>query len=211
MSEETKKPVRRTPAKKPVAKKPATKKPAAKRTPANKAVKKPRADNTAPSIRPGDKKVGAPFEYDEAVFEEIIEIVATTAESIASICKREGMPDKATFFRWLYRMPELRDKYMQAKELSALVDEDLMLSIADDGTNDYMEKARQNGEVNVVFDSEHVQRSRLRVDTRKWILERKQPKYYGSKTDVNLGVQEDNPLAQLLADLKPKTFEPKGD
>ncbi|HZJ96203.1 MAG TPA: hypothetical protein VFD12_00050 [Oligella sp.] len=192
MSEETKKPVRRTPAKKPVA-------------------KKPRSDNTAPSIKPGDKKTGAPFEYDEAVFEQIIEIVATSAESIASICKREGMPDKSTFFRWLYRIPELRDKYMQAKELSALVDEDLMLSIADDGTNDYVEKARLNGEMNVVFDSEHVQRSRLRVDTRKWILERKQPKYYGSKTDVNLGVQEDNPLAQLLADLKPKTFEPKGD
>ncbi|HZJ97555.1 MAG TPA: hypothetical protein VFD12_06940 [Oligella sp.] len=187
------------------------KKPAAKRVPSNKAVKKPRTDSTAPKNTPANKSPYKDFKYDEAIFNEIIEIVATSAESIASICRRDDMPDKATFFRWLYRMPELRDKYMYAKELSALVDEDLMLSIADDGTNDYMEKARQNGEVNVVFDSEHVQRSRLRVDTRKWILERKQPKYYGSKTDVNLGVQEDNPLAQLLADLKPKTIEPKSD
>lgn len=194
------------PVKKPVTRKAAPKKPATKRV----AAKKPRKDNTAPKTTPATATHHKAFEYDEAIFEEIIEIVATSAESIASICKRSDMPDKSTFFRWLYRMPTLRDKYMQAKELSALVDEDLMLSIADDGTNDYVEKERQNGTV-VLFDSEHVQRSRLRVDTRKWILERKQPKYYGSKTDVNLGVQEDNPLAKLLADLKPKTIEPKGD
>ena len=50
----------------------------------------------------------------------------------------------------------------------------------------------------MAFDSEHVQRSRLRVDTRIKLLEKLQPRKYGAKVDMNHGVQEDNPIMQLL-------------
>ena len=55
-----------------------------------------------------------------------------------------------------------------------MVDE--LLEIADDCTNDYMER---NGKL--VFDGEHISRSRLRVDTRKWLLSKALPKLYGDK------------------------------
>jgi hypothetical protein len=55
-----------------------------------------------------------------------------------------------------------------------------LLEIADDGTNDWME--REDG--SPALNSEHVQRSRLRVDTRKWLLSKVLPKIYGDKLQI---------------------------
>ncbi len=58
---------------------------------------------------------------------------------------------------------------------------DEITDIADDGSNDYIEQEQKNGKIARVLDGEHVQRSRLRVDTRKWVLARMLPKIYGDK------------------------------
>lgn len=52
-----------------------------------------------------------------------------------------------------------------------------VLDIADDSTNDYVEKASKDGTVGSAFDREHVQRSKLRVDARLKILEKLNPDY----------------------------------
>lgn len=62
---------------------------------------------------------------------------------------------------------------------------DELVEIADDGTNDYVEREVDGG-VRVVFDGEHFQRSRLRVDTRKWVLSKVLPKIYGDKIGVEV-------------------------
>ena len=51
-----------------------------------------------------------------------------------------------------------------------------LLEIADDGTNDWINRDGQR-----VCDHDHVSRSRLRVDTRKWVLSKMLPKVYGDK------------------------------
>ena len=59
-----------------------------------------------------------------------------------------------------------------------------MIDIADDGRNDYI----VNGDGEERFNTEHVQRSRLRLDTRKWMLSKMLPKKYGDKiTDEVIG------------------------
>lgn len=69
------------------------------------------------------------------------------------------------------------------------------MEISDDGSNDtYIDpdtgQERTNHEI--------VARSRLRTDTRKWMLSKVLPKVYGDKLDLNHGVQPENPLATLL-------------
>lgn len=54
-----------------------------------------------------------------------------------------------------------------------------MFDIADDGTNDWVKRDGAD-----VLNSEHVQRSRLRIDTRKWALARMSPRKYGDKIGV---------------------------
>ena len=61
---------------------------------------------------------------------------------------------------------------------------DEMLEIADDGSNDWM--LRKDGDKEFyVLNGEHVQRSRLRLDTRKWLLSKALPKVYGDKLAVH--------------------------
>lgn len=101
-------------------------------------------------------------------------------ESLREVCRSEDMPDKTTINRWLLNQDKLFDnfriQYAQARE--ALLEHwaEEIVEISDDGTNDWtMRQGRP------VVDNEAVQRSRLRVDTRKWLLSKLAPKKYGDK------------------------------
>lgn len=59
-----------------------------------------------------------------------------------------------------------------------------LLDIADDWTNDYEWKENDDGSEYMVLNSEHLQRSRLRVDTRKWLMSKMKPKKYWEKLDM---------------------------
>jgi hypothetical protein len=58
--------------------------------------------------------------------------------------------------------------------------------IADDGRNDFMEKVRQNGETFVDANREHLERSKIRISTRQWIIERILAGKYGPNITVVL-------------------------
>lgn len=60
---------------------------------------------------------------------------------------------------------------------------DDLLDIVDDSSGDYVVRER-DGERITVVDHEHIQRSRLRADTRKWLLSKALPKIYGDKIDL---------------------------
>ena len=48
-----------------------------------------------------------------------------------------------------------------------------------------VDKVRGDGTVDRVPDAEHVQRSKLRVDARKWLMAKAAPRRYGEKLDLN--------------------------
>jgi hypothetical protein len=137
------------------------------------------------------KKKAAPPQYDrqKAVF-AVLEELASGASLIAT-CKREGFPSFTTFMRWLAEEGKagelLRDQYARAREAQAEVMAEEILAIADEECT--MVKADKHGSrdddgdgnTEVVFDSTAVQRNRLRVDSRKWLLSKMAPKKYGDK------------------------------
>jgi hypothetical protein len=126
-----------------------------------------------------------------------------------TVCKAEDMPSAVTLFSWLRKYPEFLKQYEAAKAESADALTEEMLDIADDGTNDWMEVHDKDGEcIGYKVNGEHVQRSRLRVETRKWIAAKLKPKKYGDKVDLNHGVEADNPLATLMGQLAGKTLKP---
>lgn len=108
--------------------------------------------------------------------------------SLRTVCKADEMPDKTTVFKWLRERPEFLAQYARAKEESADALADEMLDIADDGSNDWMELHHREN-VGWVENGEAMQRSRLRVDTRKWIASKLKPKKYGEKLDLNAEVK----------------------
>ena len=87
--------------------------------------------------------------------------------------------------RWLAKEPAFQNQYARAREIQAEYHFEELIEIADDGTNDYVAKRDASGAiVGWRENGEWVNRSRLRVDTRKWAMSKMAPKKYGDKTQV---------------------------
>lgn len=103
--------------------------------------------------------------------------------SLRSVCKDEGMPSIAVVMGWLRVSEPFQAQYARAKEEAADALADEIVEIADDGSNDWMEKLDKDSQpVGWLLNGEHVQRSKLRVDARKWIAAKLKPKKYGDRT-----------------------------
>jgi transposase-like protein len=125
--------------------------------------------------------MGRPDEFTDEKADEICARIAE-GESVRTICRDENMPATETFYRWLRKHESFRERYARAKEDQADALAEEILDISDDGTNDWMEKRNQEGEVTGwQVNGEAVQRSKLRVDSRKWLAGKLKPKKYGDK------------------------------
>lgn len=144
-----------------------------------------------------DKRVdnpGRPSDYNQETADRICSQLAE-GKSMRTVCLAEDMPVMSTVFKWLREKKDFSEQYAKAKAESADALVEQMLDIADDGRNDTYEDADGNQRT----DTDVIARSRLRVDTRKWIAAKLKPKKYGERVDMNHGVQPDNPLLSLLA------------
>lgn len=127
---------------------------------------------------------GRPTIYDEKLSAEMC-VRITAGESVRSITSDDEMPAMATFFRWLNEKEDFKEQYAIAKQLGAEALFADILSISDDGTNDWMEKMDAQGQANGwSVNGEAIARSRLRVDSRKWYLSKVLPKVYGDKQQI---------------------------
>ena len=120
-----------------------------------------------------------PSSFTQSVADLICEQIAD-GKSLRSICLTEEMPNKSTVFRWLADNQPFRDQYALAREAQADSLFEDSLDIADDGSRDYQPDADGNERV----DHDHIARSRLRVDTRKWMAGKLRPKKYGERLDL---------------------------
>lgn len=140
---------------------------------------------------------------DKAICMRIME-----GESLRSICARKYYPSKRTVLYWLTSNEKFLHHYTQAREVQQEVFYDELFEIADDGSNDYYMKTGKDGGEFVALDSEHINRSRLRIDTRKWAMERMAAKKYGNKQSIEHSgsIKYDNvtdaELEQKLAQLR---------
>lgn len=103
-------------------------------------------------------------------------------QSLRSICEPEDMPDEKTVRTWaLEDYQGFSPQYAKAREQGYLRMADDLLEIADDGRNDFIARQGADGSATVAVDHDHISRSRLRVDTRKWLLSKVLPKVFGDK------------------------------
>ena len=139
---------------------------------------KPKSPKTPPKKTP--KKNGRPSKYTNKLADKICKMIAQ-GQSVRSICAKKDMISMQTFFRWLRENDKFREQYARACEERSYMHAEDIIEIADNATNDYMEKLEGDG---YIFNSENVQRSRLRIDTRKWLMSKLNPKVYGDKLDM---------------------------
>lgn len=151
--------------------------------------------------------VGRPTDYTSELATQICAEIAL-GYSLRTISKAETMPSVVTMFAWLKKYPEFLKQYELSKEEQADALAEEMLDIADDGTNDWMDKLNKDGEViGEQLNTEHVQRSRLRVDTRKWIASKLKPKKYGDRQTLEHEGGDPNKPINMQRHYKPEDVE----
>jgi hypothetical protein len=128
--------------------------------------KKPVKAMSGADVKPLPVQMGRPSIYSEEMIQALL-IRLSAGESLHRICKDDHMPAFTTVFNWINTKPDFMNRYEKAKELGCEAMAEEMMEIADDDTQD-------------------TQRSRLRVDTRKWYLSKIKAKKYGEKLDTTV-------------------------
>lgn len=102
-------------------------------------------------------------------------------EPLAQICRDAHMPGVTTVWEWAKASKEFTEAIAYARELGFDAIAEECMEIADDKTRDF--KPSDKGPA---FDGEHVQRSKLRIETRLKLLAKWDPKRYGEKQQVEM-------------------------
>lgn len=168
------------------------------------------ATKKAPKPKAAPLPKGRPSSYTDAIADSICDQLKD-GETLAAICRQAGMPSEATVRAWaLDDYQGFSARYAKARELGYLKMADELLEIADTPVIGEKTVDKPNGTETTRGDM--IERARLKVDTRKWLLAKALPKIYGDKIAVdhtgkvgfdNAPVEElTTALNDLLAKLK---------
>lgn len=147
--------------------------------------------------------------YSPELGERICELIAAGV-TMTKLCTLEGMPARMTLWRWLSgRVPgvpsDFRERFNEARKLHLAFMASEILDIADDGTNDTYIDEKGNRRI----DSDVIARSRLRVETRQWLLALLVPEQFQKKAHYEqqremkrLSDLSESELNSLLIDLE---------
>jgi hypothetical protein len=151
-----------------------------------------------------DKRpVGRPTNYSQELADYICRIVSTNRLGLHSIYNAKNpdgskkfplFPDPSTIQDWRLDYPEFSSQYGDAVKNRALYASEELMEMACDETNDYYVDDKGTERPNAVA----VARSKLKIDTLKWIVAKVLPKIYGDK----LHVETDNGDATELAKIR---------
>lgn len=130
--------------------------------------------------------MGRPAIFERAVFDEVCHRISS-GETLRGVCRSdEKYPAPSSIRRWvvLDEPKGVAEQYARAREscIHEMIDD--TIEIADDTTRDTITKTGKDGAEYDAPDNEWIQRSRLRVDTRKWLASKICPKLYGEKVAV---------------------------
>jgi len=161
---------------------------AKKKAARKKAARKPKRKSVdGARSEPHVERRGRPSIFSWASANEINERLSA-GESLLRICRDSpNLPNAFTVRRWVVgigipkeHLAVFRANYEAAR-----------MSQADHMFEDIVELSNNADEFNQV----HVNKSRLQVDSRKWVLARMNRVKYGDRSDLNVGGQADSPLA----------------
>lgn len=132
------------------------------------------------------KAQGRPSIYTQELADKICHELAL-GKSLRTVCKTDGMPDISTIFEWFRTKEGFTKQYEKAKQEASDALAEEILDISDESSGDYIEVVDKDGNVRTRLNQENIQRARLRVDTRKWLMSKMKPKKYGEQVDVTSG------------------------
>ena len=131
------------------------------------------------------KKKRRRYWYSEPVSKAICKFLAS-GMTLNEVCKRPLMPAESTVRSWAIDPTHpFSAKYVRAREIGYAKMADQIIDIADHSVNDYMTRVTKDGGVEVAINRECLERTKLRIETRKWLLSKALPKMFGEKVALD--------------------------
>jgi hypothetical protein len=140
----------------------------------------PTTGSRAPKIVTAPTKQARHSDYTSELAELICDRLAE-GRTLRDVCRDNDIPvDERTVRRWAMnpRNP-FSEQFELARTVGLLSMAEEMLEIADDGSKDWGTREGRRGEKVRILDYEHVERAKLRIETRKWLLTKALPKLFG--------------------------------
>ena len=139
--------------------------------------------------------------------------------TLTAVCKRPLMPREDTVLDWAISPDHSFSRlYARAREVGYIRMGDQIIDIADDSDRDYMPKLGKDGAIERVVNRELLERAKIRIDARKWLLSKALPKVFGDKVAMEHTGKDGGPIESTsrpqptgddhLADLT-KRYAPK--
>lgn len=144
-----------------------------------KTIAKPKAKN----ISPQKKQTRSTRKMTVEVFKSVCIDLSCNELGLKNLCAKYNSSSSA-FFDFMKDNKELTDFYMRARDMQADYLADQIIEIADDSSNDTI-KFIKDGQQQEIENKEWVNRSKLRVEARKWIASKLKPKKYGDRLEVD--------------------------
>jgi hypothetical protein len=110
----------------------------------------------------------------------------SAGKSLRAACAQDGRPAPSTVLQWTEENAAFGEQYARARARGYMLLADEILAISDDSSGDMTAPVKDgNGDTIAIArpNPEFVARSRLRVDSRKWMLSKMLPKVYGDKVE----------------------------
>lgn len=117
---------------------------------------------------------------EEEKFEELCVKLESGLSLRTIFASHNPIMSNTLFYKLIKENPNLNERYARAKEIYADSLFDEIIEIADESNADI--EITEEGKMYV--NGEAVQRSRVKIDARKWILSKLAPKKYGDKLDL---------------------------
>ena len=180
-----------------------------------KSMRNPARDGSSGSQNPGETEAQAPQEegfdrptkYDADAADAILARVAQ-GETLTAICREPGQPRLNAVYEWRKASPEFAQAFIQARidQMQAWADQ--IITLADDVSEDLVRdpatgKVLLDAKDRQVRHREGPQRSRLRIETRQWLMERIAREEYGLRQtlDVHLSLHNKDD-AEIMHELR---------
>ena len=150
---------------------------------------------------------GRPSTFNAKIAEQVCQAIETTPKGLKWIIEANSkFPPIRTFYDWLERDEALSQRYRRARERQAELLVDETLEIADDTSEDTKIVGGEDNEREAA-NSEWIQRSKVRIETRFKLASKLNPKKWGDKITNEHTGPDGGPIETITR----KVIDPKAE
>lgn len=141
-------------------------------------------------------------EYCEDTVVEVLNLITSTPIPYIELHKLyPHLPTYMTLSNWRKKYPEFAERYLQAKRMQVEQLADDLVLISDDASKDVLKRTvvtDEGTEHSETPNAAAISRSKLRVDTRKWLLSRMVDVFKDKSTvETNVTITHEDALKEL--------------